>query len=129
VFSGGCVYEFWQGSNAYGLAMLERKIDTHDVRNMPRAGKVVEKRESHLGTTLLFEDFMNYKAQLAALPQFPASGDVSSVAKQEMVDASSPTSWAFPIEGTVPESCLVWSAIEDELKKSIQTSGNSGLKS
>jgi hypothetical protein len=109
--------------------MLERKIDTHDVRNMPRAGKVVEKRESHLGTTLLFEDFMNYKAQLAALPQFPASGDVSSVAKQEMVDASSPTSWAFPIEGTVPESCLVWSAIEDELKKSIQTSGNSGLKS
>jgi len=116
VFSGGCVYEFWQGSNAYGLALLERKDTTQGRLGMPEAGKVVEKRESDLGTTLLFEDFVNYKAQLAALSQSPAGVDVRPAAGKKTEEASDPTPWKFPIEGTVPQSCLDWSAIEDEVK-------------
>jgi hypothetical protein len=117
VFSGGCVYEFWQGSNAYGLALLERKDTTQGRLGMPKAGKIVEKRESDLGTTLLFEDFMNYKAQLAALPQFPVGVDVRQAAGKNTEEASDPTPWKSPIERTVPESCLDWPVIEDELKR------------
>ena len=116
VFSGGCVYQFWQGANNYGLALFEPDVATYDRRNTPQAGKVAEKRESDLGTLLLFEDFVNYKAQLAALPQMPTSEDDRRTTKQEVAEGSSPTSWAFEIEGAVPESCVGWSAIEKELK-------------
>jgi hypothetical protein len=116
VFSGGCVYEFWQGSNSYGLAQLEPSAATYDRRNTPKAGKVAEKRESDLGTVLLFEDFMNYKAQLAALPQLPTSKNERMAEQQNTIDAQSMTSPESDIEGAVPESCVEWSALEEELK-------------
>jgi hypothetical protein len=116
VFSGGCVYQFWQGSNNYGLALFEPDAATYDRRNTPQAGKVAEKRESDLGTLLLFEDFLNYKAQLAALPKMPTGKDDRQVTKQEVVEGSTSTPWVFEVEGTVPESCVDWSAIEEKLK-------------
>jgi hypothetical protein len=69
-----------------------------------------------LGTLLLFEDFLNYKAQLAALPKMPTGKDDRQVTKQEVVEGSNSTPWAFEVEGTVPESCVDWSAIEEKLK-------------
>ena len=116
VFSGGCVYEFWQGSNTYGLALFEPDATTYDRRNTPKAGKVAEKRESELGTVLLFEDFMNYQAQLTALPRVLTGANEHSTEQQKMVEAQSPTPWQFEIEGEVPESCVDWLAIEEELK-------------
>jgi hypothetical protein len=116
VFSGGCVYEFWQGSNTYGLALFEPDAATYDRRNTPKAGKVAEKRESELGTVLLFEDFMNYQAQLTALPRVLTGANEHSTEQQKMVEAQSPTPWQFEIEGEVPESCVDWLAIEEELK-------------
>lgn len=119
VFSGGCVYQFWQGSNCYGLAQFEPKAATYDRRNTPKAGKVAEKRESDLGTLLLFEDFVNYKTQLAALPRMPANVNERPAEQQKIVEAQSPTSWKFEIEGVVPESCVDWLAIEEGLKSQV----------
>lgn len=116
VFSGGCVYQFWQGPNNYGLASFEPDAATYDRRKTFKTGKVAEKRESDLGTVLLFEDFMNYKAQLAALPQMPTSEDNPQATKQNAVAASTSTSWAFEIESAVPESCVDWSVIEKEFR-------------
>ena len=118
VFSGGCVYQFWQGSNCYGLAQFEPKAATYDRRNTPKAGKVAEKRESDLGTLLLFEDFVNYKAQLAALPQRATSVNERSK-EQKNMEAHGPTSWNFEIEGAVPESCVDWLAIEEGWKSQV----------
>jgi hypothetical protein len=115
VFSGGCVYEFWQGHNTYGLALFEPNAATYDRRNTPKAGKVAEKRESELGTVLLFEDLVNYKQQLAALARVPIGAKECSTEQQKMVEAQSPTPWQFEIEGEVPESCVDWLAIEEEL--------------
>jgi hypothetical protein len=116
IFSGGCVYQFWQGSNNYGLALFEPDAATYDRRNTPKAGKVAEKRESDIGNVLLFEDFKNYKAQLAVLPRMPTGVNERSAEQQNMVEAQSPKSWNFEIEGEVPESCVDWSAIEEGLK-------------
>ena len=110
------MYEFWQGFNTYGLALFEPNAATHDRRNMPKAGKVAEKRESDLGTVLLFEDFMNYKGQLAALPRIPTDVNEHSAEQQKMPESQSTTPWKFEIEGEVPESCVDWLAIEEELK-------------
>lgn len=116
VFSGGCVYEFWQGSNSYGLAQFEPHAATYDRRNKPKAGKVAEKRESDLGTLLLFEDLINYKAQLAALPQLPTSVNEGLAEQQKMGGAQNPAVRQFDIEGAVPESCVDWLAIEERLR-------------
>jgi hypothetical protein len=116
IFSGGCVYQLWQASNSYGLAQFEPNAVEYDRRRIPKAGKVAEKRESNLGTLLLFEDFMNYKAQLAALPQISTSVNERSAEQQKTIAAQSPTSWESEIKGAVPESCVDWSTIEDEFK-------------
>ena len=109
------MYEFWQGSNSYGLAQFEPSAATYDRRNTSQAVKVAETRESDIGTLSLFEDFINYKAQLAALPQIPTSADESLAEQQRMGKAQSPTSQEFVIEGAVPESCVDWMAIERNL--------------
>lgn len=116
IFSGGCVYELWQGPNSYGLAQFEPNAATHDRRNTSQAGKFAEKRESDLGTLSLFEDFMNYKAQLAALPQMPTSANGYPAEQQKMGEAQSSTSREFNIEGSVPEACVDWLAIEEGLR-------------
>ena len=119
VFSGGCVYEFWQGSNCYGLAQLEPSSANYDRRNTPIAGKVAEKRESDLGTVLLFEDFMNYKTQLAALPQLSTSKNERMTEQQKTVEAQSMMSPESDIEGEVPESCMDWLVIEEGFKSQV----------
>ncbi|GAB7329637.1 hypothetical protein MBLNU13_g01382t3 [Cladosporium sp. NU13] len=116
IFSGGCVYELWQGPNSYGLAQFEPNAATHDRRNTSQAGKLAEKRESDLGTLSLFEDFMNYKAQLAALPQMPTSANGYPAEQQKMGEAQSSTSREFNIEGSVPGACVDWLAIEEGLR-------------
>jgi hypothetical protein len=73
VFSGGFLYEFWQHGNACG--MVEMVAKTGDLESMALQAalarvndqsKVAEKRETDHGTLLIFRDFVNYKANLAA---------------------------------------------------------------
>ena len=110
------MYEFWQGSNSYGLAHFEPNAAIYDRRNTSKAGKVAEKRESDLGALSLFGDFMNYKAQLAALTQMPTSANGHPVEQQKLGEAQSSTAREFDIEGSVPETCVDWLVIEEGFK-------------
>jgi hypothetical protein len=110
IFSGGCVYELWQGSNVYGLAQMERK--EADLRIPRPPGKVAETRHSVLGTLHLFEDFMNYKARLASSSDLPAcTDDVLAKAERKAEGGPDSLSGERTIEGTVPETCLNWARI------------------
>lgn len=120
IFSGGCAYELWQGHNTFGLALLERN-DASSRRSVPRTGRVAERRENESGTLLLFEDFMNYKARLAEVLSNSASLDKLPKTRQAVVDVLAASSEDVEIEGKIPESCVDWSIIEEELSNSVQT--------
>lgn len=110
IFSGGCVYELWQGSNVYGLAQMERKEADLQIPRTP--GKVAETRHSDLGTLYLFEDFMNYKARLASSDELPACTD-DALAKAERKAEAEPNTLLGEraIGGMVPETCVNWAKI------------------
>jgi hypothetical protein len=117
LFSGGCVYELWQGPNAFGLALLEHKNPSNK-RNRAKPGRIAETRENDSGTLLLFEDFFNYKAMLASVAEVPTGVDDGPTARREAAEAPSLASEGF--DGmTVPESCVDWSTIEKELNGGI----------
>ncbi|CAK3921749.1 Hypothetical predicted protein [Lecanosticta acicola] len=60
VFSGGCVYEMWNGANRYGLAQLIK-----DGRSKCKKD-IVESRQTEFGELVLYKDFFHYKAGLEA---------------------------------------------------------------
>jgi hypothetical protein len=117
LFSGGCVYELWQGPNAFGLALLKRK-DPSNRQDRAQPGRIAETRESDSGTLLLFEDFFNYKARLESVTEVPVGVGDGPIASGETAEASGVSSEDF-LEIRVPESCVDWSAIEEELKSRI----------
>jgi hypothetical protein len=110
IFSGGCVYELWQGSNVYGLAQIERK--EADLRIPQTLGKVAETRHSDLGILHLFEDFMNYKARLASSDGLPVCTD-DFLPKAERMTEGEPNSVSGEcvIEDRIPETCVDWARI------------------
>lgn len=68
------MYEFWQGLNNYGLVeLLEQAENTRPTAyRQARArandqNKVIEKRRIKRGLILVYHDFANYKANLAAV--------------------------------------------------------------
>jgi hypothetical protein len=105
VFSGGCVYEFWQGANGYGLVeMVERGKDAGD------ESRIYERRKRETGTVLVFRDFVEYKARLAEVGGVEGEddGEVGGGGK-EKGERSSMQSWQ--VELRVPESCVDWERI------------------
>lgn len=63
IFSGGCVYEFWQNANGYGLVeMLKHQGDKQTTHT---ESTIYERQETDRGTLLILRDFVNYKARLA----------------------------------------------------------------
>jgi hypothetical protein len=117
VFSGGCVYELWQGPNAFGLALLKRKNPSNK-RDRAKPGRIAETRENDLGTLLLFEDFFNYKAMIASVTEVPTGVENGPTARRETAEGPSLASESF--DGmTAPESCVNWSKIEEELNSGI----------
>lgn len=119
VFSGGCVYELWQGHNTYGLVYLKRDVP-RSKRTAPKLGSVVETRENDLGQLLLFEDFVNYKSQLARTAGIMESAESLQTAKQEITETPDPSSEDHEIEGVVPDSCVDWTEVEIKMSKDIE---------
>jgi hypothetical protein len=115
VFSGGCVYEFWQGSNRYGLVLLEPN-NARVAPGIPSLHKgadaIAETRQIDSGTLHIFKDFTNYKQRLAETRDVVASAD----------DAPEPVHGAEnwidslfghkPSDDMVPESCVDWVEVE-----------------
>ena len=123
VFSGGCVYEFWQGPNRYGLVeMRKQKTDTRksyqqDSRNH---NKVVEIRETDHGLLLIYHDFANYKANLAITEGLEAdwhrdnalaSGEDNLGGNIDMERMN----WPWEPIFQEPESCVDWVEVEKTL--------------
>jgi hypothetical protein len=123
VFSGGCVYEFWQGANRYGLVeMRDQKTETRPAtyRQAPDdQNKVNETRESDQGLLLIYHDFANYKANLAATKGVEAEWNRISADSEaiERGDGSlRQTSWPWEPEFHEPESCVDWGETEERVK-------------
>ncbi|KAF3051033.1 hypothetical protein E8E11_008109 [Didymella keratinophila] len=129
VFSGGCVYEFWEGLNAYGLVEL---VDQEHARSTPawavekrreralaRADdpkKTAEKRQTERGPISIFYDFANYKANLDKTRDIDHvwEGDVneSEAAARGNVDTSQ-RQWPWEPENQIPDTVADWMQIED----------------
>jgi hypothetical protein len=105
VFSGGCVYEFWQGANGYGLVeMVERGKDAG------YESRIYERRERVTRTVFVFRDFVEYKARLAEVGSVGREddGEIWGGGKEEGERASK-QSWQAELR--VPESCVDWERI------------------
>jgi hypothetical protein len=122
VFSGGCVYELWQGPNAYGLAMFKHKNPTRRMGRI-KAGRVAERRECEGGTLLLFEDLFNLKGRLVGVGGLMAGvdDDADDIGEgSEAVGPSASEGGVHTIEGEVPGSCVDWLAVEQGLRSGAQ---------
>lgn len=110
IFSGGCVYEMWHGPNQYGLAQMvapgSSEVDSKSIR---------EQRETQIGTLLLYEDFGNYKAALAATQEVQRVVSPDIVGRDEEVRTGEghqdQKQQVLDIPGAIPESCVDWDAI------------------
>jgi len=66
VFSGGCVYDFAEGSNRYGLVALPGTDETGWFRKSDIVEtQGAETRNTDAGKLYVLHDFGNYKAALA----------------------------------------------------------------
>lgn len=129
VFSGGCVYEFWQSANDYGLVELvdpEKGRDTfasaakksreQAVARADDTERTAEKRQTERGTLAIFYDFVNYKANLDATRNIDRKweGNImeSEAAARGNVDLSQ-RQWPWEPEHQTPDTVVDWAEIED----------------
>ncbi|KAK3697732.1 hypothetical protein LTR37_017314 [Vermiconidia calcicola] len=140
VFSGGFVYKFWHGANPYGLVgtlpAREEGVTPGEVQQPDRRDAyVAETRQTAQGTLRIFQDFMNYKASLEATKDIQPNNDraVTHALNSDLVESSglahvfvnrcSITPREDLVEetpayvGQVPESCVDWVKIEDNLEE------------
>jgi len=126
------VYEFWQGSNGYGLVeMFEREQASRDPRfvayhlALARADdqtKVYEKRDNGQGLLLISHDFVNYKGNLAATRAAESDWDPNFMYHEGMERRSvdmTQRSWPWEPEFHEPESCIDWGQIEELVRSHV----------
>lgn len=124
VFSGGCVYQFWQAANRYGLVEMrerdtEGKFKIH--RPVPRVGKkVAEKRETSPGLLLIYHDFVNYKTELAAARDVEANWTPENEEETERGRMNmTQLSWPWEPGFQEPDSCVDWMEVEERLSRDV----------
>jgi hypothetical protein len=129
VFSGGCVYEFWQSANNYGLVeLMEPKPEdqnefeaTKRRRALQRANDeslVAEKRETEQGLVLVYHDFVNYKEALAATQNIEREWEDGELGSGGNGDAMQ-MNWSWEPQFTEPDSCVDWEQIEEEMGSAV----------
>ncbi|KAI7159370.1 hypothetical protein KC349_g4200 [Hortaea werneckii] len=134
VFSGGCVYEMWQGTNDYGLVqMIPQTNESGNVpgsraRRAQRAreayqGQIVETRETSWGELQLYEDFRNYQARLREAERMSSAEDRGAQNAAAAASDSDTRRKEIPSDledlgdpAHVPETCLDWAGIEAALR-------------
>jgi hypothetical protein len=117
LLSGGCAYEFWNASNRYGL--LELVLKSGDAQVLGDvAGRIAERRQTERGTVLVFWDFVNYKARLAAVGDKDGDARGREEELEELEDggvgggdSGVQGAWPWEPEGYEPESCMDWEQI------------------
>lgn len=131
VFSGGCAYEFWQGSNGYGLVELINQdrdrdkpswhVEQRREQALARADNprmTAEKRATGRGALTVFHDFINYKANLDATQGIDSNweGDIMEREAAER-QAISTTQRRRPWEPEfkLPDTVVDWTQLEEEI--------------
>lgn len=112
VFSGGCVYEFLNSTNGYGLVaknpkdkMLEYLVEI--------SGEIIETRETDAGDIYIYQDFANYKAALAeSVDNNDPSWDLMEREAEERhnIDVTQKT-WSWEPDYQIPATCIDWDNI------------------
>jgi hypothetical protein len=112
IFSGGCVYEFWQSYNNYGLIdLLEHNSDQPVpwYREPKYDSKIFERRETDKGTLLIYKDFVNYKTKLAEIGDIEVGAGIGATeGEEEQGETATKISRLAQAEWRVPESCVDW---------------------
>ncbi|KAI5272586.1 hypothetical protein E4T47_04235 [Aureobasidium subglaciale] len=120
VFSGGCVYQFNEAPNRYGLVVMPRtaeelffKMDdsTHN--------QVIETRETDQGKLYIYGDFENYKAALAEPIDYDLNWETMEHEAAERCNAdTAQMSWPWGPDFQMPETCIDWTNIAELVERS-----------
>lgn len=118
VFSGGCVYEFIDSPNNYGLAAMPGADEERWFQEFRgNEKKVVEVRPTDQGNLYIYHDFANYKAALAEPTDNNPSWDNMErrVAERQNIDTSQMT-WPWDPRYQMPATCIDWDNIEEVVR-------------
>lgn len=122
VFSGGCVYEFWNTANAYGLVETPGHVPPPFLPFTTRTrdeSQIAERRTTNRGPMVLFHDFFNYKSTLESTRGMESNWDNGSMppgvthgesASERQMDQS------WKPEFPEPECCVDWERIRELVK-------------
>jgi hypothetical protein len=140
--SGGCVYEFLEGSNSYGLVdfrgpngetrdsatqllidMLLKDGDTESVAYLTELSqnydpnRVAEKRDKEDGFFLIFHDFVNYRSKLSAVEDLHTELQGEPVVGEQdslagRATVDSRNNWPWESEVVEPDTCVDWDNID-----------------
>jgi len=115
VFSGGCVYDFLDSANAYGLVAMDSDNKRWFQMRTDVDGKIIEARETDAGNVYIYQDFANYKAALAeSADNHNPSWDAMEREAEERhnIDVTERT-WSWGPEYQIPATCIDWGNIEE----------------
>ncbi|KAH0363540.1 glycolipid anchored surface protein GAS1, partial [Aureobasidium melanogenum] len=115
VFSGGCVYDFTDTPNNFGLvAMPGADQEWWFQKFRGNEKKVNEVRQTDQGNLYIYHDFVNYKAALAGPIGYDPSWDTmeSQAAERHKIDTTQMT-WPWDPQYQMPATCIDWDNIEE----------------
>ncbi|KAI4716816.1 hypothetical protein E4T48_07002 [Aureobasidium sp. EXF-10727] len=121
VFSGGCIYEFTDSVNAYGLVAMPEAVESRWFQNRTDVEKkVMEIRTTDQGQLYIYHDFANYKAALTGPVDNDTSWDPMERQATERLDVDvTQKTWPWGHEFQMPATCIDWDNI-DELIGSLE---------
>jgi len=115
VFSGGCIYELFDGPNSYGLLAKPGRTDQRWFQmRLDDEEKIIETRDTDAGNIYIYQDFANYKAALAEPADNNLSWDVMEreAEERDSIDVSQMT-WPWGPEYQMPATCIDWDNVEE----------------
>ncbi|KAH0279238.1 glycolipid anchored surface protein GAS1, partial [Aureobasidium melanogenum] len=115
VFSGGCVYDFTDTPNNFGLVAMPGADGERWFQNFRgNQKKVNEVRQTDQGNLYIYHDFVNYKKALAGPTGYDPSWDImeSQAVERHNIHTTQMT-WPWEPQYQMPATCIDWDNIEE----------------
>ncbi|KEQ63463.1 glycolipid anchored surface protein GAS1 [Aureobasidium melanogenum CBS 110374] len=119
VFSGGCVYDFTDTPNNFGLVAMPGADKERWFQNFRgNEKKVNEVRQTDQGNLYIYHDFVNYKKALAEPTGYDPSWDImeSQAVERHNIDTTQMT-WPWDPRYQMPATCIDWDSIEEVVRR------------